>query len=210
MAYATAAELAARYPTLTSASLDADEIDAELDAATAWVDGHCSRTFALEDSVSVRYFATNDRYVLDLGQFEIGTTEGVIIAVDDGTGDYATTIASTGYELEPVNAVFASPDARPYTTIRRLGSHWPYAVTPSTRQERIKITAKYGWPAVPEPVKRATLTLVSHAFENTSGVKSEAIDGYSVTYMTVAGTEIGVPSSVVSWLRPYVRGWAAA
>jgi hypothetical protein len=209
MAYATAAELAARYPTLTWDSLDAAEIDAELSAASSWIDGHCNRTFAAEGSVTVRYFVTQDRYTIDLGPYEISTTDGVVIATDDGAGTYSTTVSASAYVLEPVNAVYASPDPRPFTSVRAIGTTWPYAVTANERQERIKITAKYGWPAVPEPVKRACLTLAANAFENPSGVRSEAIDGYSVTYMTAAGMEIGVPASVVAGLRAYVRGWAA-
>lgn len=207
MAYATNAELLARYPGLSTQ--DTNETAAELDAASAWVDGHCNRTFSPEAEATVRYFSASDYYVLDLGPFEISTTDGVIIATDDGSGTYATTVSAGGYQLEPVNAAFASPDPRPFTTIRRLSSNWPMATLDSERQERVKVTAKYGWPAVPEAIKRATLALVNASFENPSGVRSEAIDGYSVTYMSAAGVEVGVPPSVVRMLSKYQRGWAA-
>jgi hypothetical protein len=207
MAYATTGELFARYPSL--ATLNTTQATAELDAASNWVDGHCNRTFTAEGSATVRYFAAKDLYELDLGQWEISTTDGVMIAVDDGTNTFGSTISSSEYILEPRNAPFASPDARPFTSIRRVSGLWPYAVTRSTYQEQVKITAKYGWPAVPETVKRVTLALVNLAYENPTGVRSEAIDGYSVSYQSAGGQTVGVPPTVVSQLGPYARGWAA-
>lgn len=207
MAYATNDELFARYPGLNGQ--DTTETAAELDAASNWVDGYCNRTFEPEASATVRYFAASDYYVLDLGPFEISTTDGVIISTDDGTGTYGNAVSTSGYILEPVNAVYASPDPRPFTTIRRISSNWPMASVASERQELISVTAKYGWPAVPEAVKRATLALVNVSFDNPNGIRSESIDGYSVSYQTIDGRTVGVPSSVVRTLTPYVRGWAA-
>lgn len=207
MPYASTAELEARYPSLAEQS--STEQLAELQAASSWIDGYCGRTFNLEDAATDRYFAAPDRYVLDLGAFEIGTTADVVIAVDDGTGTYSTTLAASAYRLEPVNAAYASPDARPYTSVRRLNGYWPYASVPYSIQERVKITARYGWPSVPEPVKRSCLALAAAAFENPNGASSESIDGYSVTYESFSRGVIGVPDTVVAWLSKYRRGWAA-
>lgn len=208
MPYATYVELEARYPSLSGQSTT--EETSELTAASSFIDGHCNRTFGLEDAATIRYFpAPRDLVELDLGPFEIGTTTDLVIAVDDGTNTYGTTLTSTEYQLEPVNAVYASPDPRPFTCIRRIDAYWPYAVSRTDRQERIKVTARYGWPAVPEPVKRSCMALANNAFENPTGVRSEAIDGYSVSYQAANGQVIGVPPSILAALRPYVRGWAA-
>lgn len=207
MSYASTGALISRYPSL--ASQDPIEMQAELDAASRWIDGHCHRQFSLDETVTVRYFAADDRYELDLGAFEIGTNDSVVIATDDGSGLYSTTVSESSYQLEPVNAPFASPDPRPFTSVRALGGYWPTAATSSSRQERVRVTARYGWPAVPEPVVRACLTLTASAFENPGGVRSESIDGYSVTYLSAGGVEVGVPPFVLSQVGPYVRGWAA-
>lgn len=206
MPYATCLALVDRYP--ATANLDAAQMTAELTAASAFIDGYCHRTFDLEAPATVRYFpAPPDRVVLDLGPFEIGTTEGVIVATDDGSNTYSTTV--TDYQLEPVNALYASPYARPYTSIRRIGAYWPHAASTNARQERVKVTARYGWPAVPGSVVQACMTLANNAFENPDGVKSEAIDGYSVTYQGAEGQIVGVPPSVLAQLGPLRRGWAA-
>ena len=207
MAYATTTELFARYPNL--ATVNTTQATAELEASSSFIDGYCNRTFAAEGVVTIRYLSVGDIYDLDLGPWEISTTADVVIAVDDGTNTYGSTISSNEYILEPRNAPYASPDARPYTSIRRISGSWPYAVSRSTYQERVKVTAKYGWPAVPEPVKRACLTLTNNAYENPTGVRSESIDGYSVSYQAASGLAIGVPPSVLATLAPYVRGWAA-
>lgn len=204
--YADYSDLISRFPAVEQQPIA--QIEAELIAATEWIDGHCHRTFSLEDSTTVRYFCAEHRSLLDLGHFEIGTTDSVVVETDDGTGTFATTVSSTSYQLEPLNAPYAIPAPRPYTEIRAIGTFWPYASFEATRQERVRVTARYGWPAVPDTVARACLLLAGNVFENPTGARSESIDGYSVTYMSAAGEQRGVPSSVIALLRPFVRGWA--
>ena len=203
MSYANDADLSLRFPSLDR--LDLYQRTEELSAATEWIEGHCHRVFSLDATVTVRYFAATNRQVLDLGAFEIGTNDSVVIATDDGTAAYATTVAASAYQLESVNAANV---ARPYTSIRSIGTTWPVAVTANSRQERIRVTARYGWPAVPEAVKHACVSIAANTLENPGGAKSESIDGYSVTYISSAGVEIPVPPLVISQLRPYIRGWA--
>lgn len=185
-AYATTDQLIGRLPSL--ANRDVSELADGLEAASRWIDTHCSRRFWLDPAVTDRYFAATDFFILDLGAFEIGDTTGVVVKTDDGTGTYATTVSASAYQLEPVNAAYSYVGARPYTSVRALSTSWPIAYT-FGRQERIKITAKYGWPSVPPAVKDACLILAVDGFENPSGIRAEAIDGYSVSYTaTAAGT----------------------
>lgn len=200
-AYADPDQLIARLPSLDSH--DEDELDRALTAASRWIDGYCARRFWLDAAVTDRQFTACDLWQLDLGPFEIGDSTGVVVKTDDGTGTFATTIVSTAYQLEPVNAPYMPTGAAPYTSVRALATTWPVTFTRNGRQNLVKITAKYGWPAIPAPVTQACLTLAVDGFENPGKVGSEAIDGYSVRY--TANAESGACQD----LYFYRRMWAA-
>lgn len=201
--YASDDQLVARYPSLTGK--DADERDAVLEEASRWIDARCHRRFWLDDTATTRVFKATHRYLLDLGKFEIGSADDVVVKVDDGSGTFATTLPSSDYVLEPVNATV---EARPFTQIRLLVGCWPLVYSEQGRQELVQVTAKYGWPAVPASVREACLILANEEFENPGGLAGESIDGYS--WRGAAGD--GLPSGIRSALRKiglYVRGWAA-
>ncbi len=201
--YATPEELVDRLPSLDTHS--PTELDDALSAASRWIDTYCGRKFWLDPTVTIRVFKACDLYVLNLGAHEIGDSTGVIVKTDDGTGTFATTVSSSAYQLEPVNAAYQIGGAAPYTRVRALSTSWPQTYVSTGRQELVQITAKYGWPTVPDVVKDACLTLAVARFENPSGVRREAIDGYSVSY----GPEASTQESVRQVLMPYRRMWAA-
>ena len=182
--YATHPQLVERVPGLANRGVL--DVDDALIGASRWIDGYCHRKFWLDPEPTIRYFATSDLYRLNLGPHEIGDATGVDIDVDDGTGAFATQLAGSAYQLEPVNAPFNTKGPAPFTSVRRLDAAWPYALSASGRQERIRITARYGWPEIPAGVHEATLTLTIDRFENPGGARSEAIDGYSVSYQALA------------------------
>jgi hypothetical protein len=196
MTYATPTEFVDRFPAAVAQSSVVQQM--VLEDATAWIDDTCSRTFSLEDEATSRDLVATDWYVLDLGRYEIGNAT-VTVAVDDGTGAFATTLDGSDLILEPVNAL---TEGRPYTTIRSLSGSWPVPATPTSRQARVRITARFGWPAVPATVREACLVLANDSIENPGAVRSEAIDGYSVTYSQSAYR------SAMARLGPYRRKWA--
>lgn len=204
--YATSDQLLARAPSL--ANQDDDFIDDALEASSRWIDGYCGRRFWLDPAVTDRYFHSRDLYVLDLGAFEIGSSTGVVVKTDDGTGAFATTLSASAYRLEPVNAPYDARAAAPYTTIRALSTSWPTVWFSGDIQESVKVTARFGWPAVPVAVRDACLTLTVDRVENPTGVRSEAIDGYSVRYGTAADADSVSPRALAA-LAPFRRRWAA-
>lgn len=204
--YATVPELTARYPSLDDK--DPGEAAAVLEEASRWIDGRCHRRFWLDDTPTIRLFSARDLYVLDLGAFEIGSSVSVTVKTDDGTGAFATTVDSSAYQLEPVNAAVASPEPRPFTQIRRLSGSWPRACSPQGRQELVQVTASYGWPSVPAAVRQACLLLANEEFENPGGLAGESIDGYSWRGSVSEGAPSGVRTAMRK-LGPYVRAWAA-
>ena len=137
---------------ITDASDATDDVrlEAAIEAASRAIDNECGRIFYLAAAVSARYYTAEDGDRLDVD--DIGTATGLIVATDeDDDRDYDYTWASTDYDAEPYNAI---ADGKPITTLRLapLGVH----VFPANRRG-CKITARWGWPAVPADIKRATM-----------------------------------------------------
>jgi hypothetical protein len=133
----------------------ADELlEAAINAASRSIDNYCGRRFWLDGSVVTRTFAGNGSALLDLPA-GIGTTTGLVVKTDTGAdGLFATTWAAADYQLLPVNAPYAFPEPEPWTAIQAIGSHLFLAGT-TLRPNAVQITAKWGWPAVPEAVSYA-------------------------------------------------------
>lgn len=132
-----------------------DEVmEAAINAASRAVDNYCQRRFWLDGSLVARTFIPQSLTLLEFGD-DIGSTSGLILATDaSGDGSFETTWAAGDYQLLPVNAPYAWPEAKPWTEVRAVGSKtFPWLVnTWLTRLDRVQITAKWGWPAVPDAV----------------------------------------------------------
>lgn len=205
--YATAPELIARVPSLSNA--DPGALDAILEAASRGIDAYCGRKFWLDPTATDRDFKAIDFYELDLGPYEIGTTGSVTVTTDDGSGTFGTSVSSSDYVLEPVNAPHEPRGAAPYTRIRLVSGCWPRVYYCQGRQELVRVTARYGWPSVPPAVREATLALAVVAVENPTNVRSEAIDGYSVSYGRDVVSDIHANPTISARLRSFRRSWAA-
>lgn len=152
-------------------TLDDPEIVRILGATSRAIESHCSRKFWLDadGAPTVRTFVPCHWYLLDLERHEIGASDDLTITVDaGGDGTFELTLSASDFLLEPVNAPNEFPEAQPYTHIRRIGGTWPVPFTTwqSSRLDRVKVTARYGWPAVPDPVKEACLILGHALLEN--------------------------------------------
>lgn len=122
-----------------------------IEAASRAVDNYCGvppGRFLLASAASARTYYARGAYTLTIDP--IGDTSGVIVMTGPGDGTFTTAV--TGYVLEPLNAI---ADGEAVTSIRLSGgSTWPTSVygTP-----QVEVTARWGWPTVPAPVKQATL-----------------------------------------------------
>jgi hypothetical protein len=137
-------------------------LTAAITAATRAIEGHCNQRFWLDTTLTARTFTPNTIQRLDLisagDRTGIGDRTGLIVKTDNaGDGVYEQTWAATDYQLLPVDAPYASPEAKPWTSIRAVGAlTFPWMVnTFLTRLDRIQVTALWGWPAVPAAVTEA-------------------------------------------------------
>jgi hypothetical protein len=159
--YATLAELKLRLDVETGdVAYDSALADA-LAVASADIELYCARQFNDAGSASARvlYPTSADWTFVD----DFSTTVGLVVAVDTaGDGTYATTLTLTDLELHPLNGVAAGRPGWPYCQIRAIGVAFPV----SAHRAALRVTARWGWAAVPKPIHDACLMLAQESFKS--------------------------------------------
>lgn len=160
--YATLAEIRSELGNYASGDTTDDaKLEIAVEAASRQIDGWCGQRFYIDSDVKTRFFSAYDGVVdlSDGGFGGIATTTGLIVATDDNTLTYGTTWAASDYRLLPIDA---DDDGAPWSSL--IAS--PVGVyTLPTYTDAVKITAKFGWPAVPTDVKKACLILAADLFK---------------------------------------------
>lgn len=138
-------------------STDDTFLNLAIDASETAIDDLCGRVFTAAGSATARtYRAQPYLAVTD----DISATTGLVIKTDtSGDGTFDTTWTATDYQLEPLNDL---AKGRGVNTIRAVGSE----VFPvyGDGLAGVEVTARWGWPAVPDPVKQATLMMSSRLY----------------------------------------------
>src|SRR5689334_3210749 len=100
--YCTLAQLRTHFGD-TGSGLSTELLERAINATSRAIDNYCGRRFWLDSTVQTRLYRPelDDLAWVD----DIGTTTGLIIKTDSAAdGTYATTWATTDYELQPLNA----------------------------------------------------------------------------------------------------------
>ena len=138
----------------TTQGLDDDgKLERAIESASRKIETWCGRVFTADTSASTRVFVADsgDEVSVD----DISSTSGLVVKVDTAMDGTFTTTISAGYQLEPLNG-------------RRNGIAWPYTeiclVNNATawfpiygEQALVQITAKWGWPGIPAPIRDACI-----------------------------------------------------
>jgi hypothetical protein len=157
--YATLAELRGRVGMGESATTVEDvRLSNALEAASRGIDGVCSRSFGLAPTATPRVYYPETYWLAKVDDF-VSVTE---IATDSGDGTYATVWAAADYQLEPLNGVVDGESGWPFWTIRAILRSFP-CVGRMTRAP-LRVTARWGWQAVPENVHEGCLILATEIY----------------------------------------------
>jgi hypothetical protein len=152
--YCTISELKATL-SLTGESYADPDLSLAITAASRTIEQMTDRRF-YEDTD-----ANQIRYYTPTGAFRVDIDDAVTVTAlaTDWSGAQTFTQSWTvnhDYILTPLNA---AADGEPYTAIEvmpRSGLYMPWDYPRSVR-----VTGQFGWPAVPEPIKQATMMLAS-------------------------------------------------
>jgi len=134
-----------------SATTYADQdIKLALQTATSAINAHSGRVFTQGSSETRKFYPISPNYVLidDAVSVSSVTTNGTTLVLD------------TDYRLEPVKVTITGP---PYDVIRNMAIPGIYGAMGYgfVAQSPLSVTGVFGWPAVPAPVKMATMILAS-------------------------------------------------
>lgn len=169
-------------------------------AASASARNYCGRDFEVDatQSATARYFTPESCFSAKIDDCWSITA----VATDDADdGTWSTSWASTDwYAMSADKASGQSPyggSGWPYTHLHAVESReFPYVARPA-----LKVTAKWGWTALPSAVNLAVKMLVNEAYK--------ARDGGYDTFTTDGGFTIIRGNRVVrDLLAPYRRGAA--
>lgn len=157
-------------------NVDNTELDDALNAASRGIELFCDRQFNDAGTASARVFYPDAVDLLRVDDFY--TTTGLVVATDDDDdGTFEATWDASDYQLEPLNGIVEGQPGWPYDRVRAVGSLYFPGVCgragvigrsrPHTRvgRARVQVTARWGWAAVPDPVRQACLILAAELFK---------------------------------------------
>jgi len=141
---------------ITSSTDDAF-LNLAIGAAETAINDLCGRKFTADGSASARtYRAQPYICVTD----DVSTLTGLVVKTDtNGDGTFDTTWSSSDYQVEPLNSLVKG---RSVNNLRAVGSY-TFPVY-GDGLASVEVTAKWGWPAVPDPIEQATLMMASRLY----------------------------------------------
>ena len=124
-----------------------------LSGAERAVERHCGRVFTVAADTSQRVFRPRDNVVRErdgdrLLVDDIGSLTGLAVE----TGTQVTSWVPIDTQFVETYPTTAPTDGHPVTSLLYLGRAWPLI-----GGQRVRVTARWGWPAVPDDVKQAVL-----------------------------------------------------
>lgn len=147
-------------------SSDDTLLEGFIESASRSIDRIANRRFYADAAASARkYRAYNDLFVyVD----DISSTNGLVVKIDDdGDGTFETTLTiNTDFLVEPLTA--ASKD-RPFTQLTMVNTSFTWPIFPGLfsngLRPGVEVTAKWGWPAVPDDIETACQILTADLYK---------------------------------------------
>jgi hypothetical protein len=166
--YATLPELKGRLGLADSDTADDARLTLALQAASRGIDATCRRQFNDSGAASPRRFPAASAHLIEVDDF----TGTAIVATDTaGTGVFDLAWTSADFQAEPLHGIVGGIDGWPFWMLRALGAarfpHWRHCPGRHADDGRavVQVTARWGWAAVPAPIKEATLIVASETFK---------------------------------------------
>lgn len=200
--YATLAQLRSDLRIPAGDTADDTELTFAITAASRAIDHATNRQFGSVTPVEARHYEGRwdrswARWVIDVD--DIHSSTGLLVAVDDND-DQVFDQSITDYRLAPINA----PDTgRPWTQIIVNSDS---AIAPTAARASVQVTALFGWAAVPETIKAATIRQAARFYyrrEAPFGVAGSPSVGSEIRLLSQVDPDVAV------MVRPYRRVWGA-
>lgn len=162
--YATLAEIKA-YMSISD-NTDNDLLENLVESASRSIDRIANRRFYLDATASARLYRAYSNIFVFVD--DIGTTSNLVVAIDeDGNGTYSKTLTlNTDYILDPLTSQSLN---RPFTQLTMVSNteSWPIfpGITSNGLRPGVQVTARWGWPSVPDDLNMACLILTADLYK---------------------------------------------
>jgi hypothetical protein len=136
-----------------------------IESASRSIDRIANRRFYIDSTATARTY--QNRTYLTCITDDIATSTGLVVkTAPDSTGTYQTTLTiGTDYILNPFNAAQLG---RPWTSIVLVGNQ-SFSL-PTNARPQIEITAKWGWPTIPDDIEQATYILSADLYKRKDSI----------------------------------------
>lgn len=174
-------------------SVDDALIEMAIESASRSIDGFAQRSF-YSSGTAVRYFSASEPDLIYIDDFA-----GTAITIETLNTDHVVedTWADTDYQLEPLNA-YADGIVKPYSRIRAVGDYQ----FPTNRGEAlVKITAVWGWSAVPIAITQACVIQASRIFKRLDSPLGVAGFGEMGAVRVLGGLDVDVEQLVQPFMK---------
>ena len=162
--YATLTEIK-NYMSISDTT-DNDLLENLVESASRSIDRIANRRFYLDATASARLYRAYSNIFVYVD--DIGTTSSLVVAVDEnGNGTYSKTLTlNTDYILDPLTSPSLN---RPYTQLTMVSNTetWPIfpGLTSNGLRPGVQVTARWGWPSVPDDLNMACLILTADLYK---------------------------------------------
>jgi hypothetical protein len=149
-----------------SDSTDNDLLENLVESASRSIDRIANRRFYLDATASARLYRAYSNIFVYVD--DIGTTSNLVVAVDEnGNGTYSKTLTlNTDYILDPLTSQSLN---RPFTQLTMVSNTetWPIfpGLTSNGLRPGVQVTARWGWPSVPDDLNMACLILTADLYK---------------------------------------------
>lgn len=203
--------------TLTNCYIDLDQLRRELNirdvthdlrldiaanAASRQADRYTGQRFWQDATVKTREFYADDYRNVQIPE-GISTTTGLVVKTDDDDdGSFGTTLTiTTHFIVLPTNAADETP-VEPFRSIRVVDTSGGSFPMSTSGRPGVQVTAKFGWPAIPDEVVKATLIQAVQLFKASDAVFGGVQMGVDGGVLRVRGAMNPMAAAL---LDPFVR-----
>jgi len=162
--YVTLAQVKAYLGIPVADTVDDAMLEQIVESSSRSIDRIAGRYFYQDAGTSARYYRAVSPVSLLVD--DISTTTGLTVAIStDGTNYSTPMVYDTDFIVEPFNA---AATGRPYTLLTSLGTqYFPY---PWNYRPGVRVTARWGWPSIPDDIVEACLILCADLYKRKDSV----------------------------------------
>lgn len=199
------------YLGIKQSKIDNDgNLESAIRSASREAEQICNRQFNRVEVATPRLYRANgparsnfsppgNRVIVD----DFYTTDDLVVEYDStGFGDWVT-IPATDYEVYPYNGIVNGLPGWPFYQITIVSWYFPRLYN-FRKQAAFRVTAKWGWEAVPADVRQAVMMLCGDTYQQKDSPYGVMSDQYGVT-LRPSGPTSGVGTQARLKLSRYTR-----